>query len=264
MTTIVKTTALALRIIPYSETSQIVTWLTASEGRLSTLVKGARRPKSWFLGQYDLFYTCELLYYARSRTQLHVARECAPLATRTALRADWRAAAAASYACDLLARVTVPGGEEAGLFRLAETTLDFMCRGAASPALLFWFELALLRAIGVAPQLARCARCSGALGALPTAYFSAASGGAVCAACAAQSTDIASVAAEVLEIMRRWQAAATPASSGAERCTRNQLFAVRSLLGVFLRRHLDLAVGNRSVALRLLNSPDAKKEGSES
>ena len=93
---ILKTTALALRFYPFSNTSRIVAWLTPDQGRIATMVKGSQRPRSLFLGQYDLFYTCELLYHRRERGGLHIARECSPLKWREGLRRDWRAAAAAS------------------------------------------------------------------------------------------------------------------------------------------------------------------------
>jgi phosphoesterase RecJ-like protein len=57
-----KTLGIVLSIRPWSQTSHVVTWLTLN-GVITTLVKGALRPKSAFIGQYDLFYTCELVYY---------------------------------------------------------------------------------------------------------------------------------------------------------------------------------------------------------
>ena len=40
-----------LRIRPLTESSLIVQWLTPESGRLATVAKGARRPKSAFLGK---------------------------------------------------------------------------------------------------------------------------------------------------------------------------------------------------------------------
>ena len=92
----VKTEATCLRISPWSRTSHVVSWLTPS-GRIATLVKGAVRPKSAFLGQYDLNYTCEIVYYARARGDAHALRECFPLERRDDLRGDYAALAVASY-----------------------------------------------------------------------------------------------------------------------------------------------------------------------
>lgn len=92
----VKCEAICLDVRPWSRTSHVVAWLTP-HGRIVTLVKGAVRPKSAFLGQYDLNYTCELVYYARSRGDLHALRECAPICLRAELRGDYRALALAGH-----------------------------------------------------------------------------------------------------------------------------------------------------------------------
>ena len=97
-----KTTALVLDIRPWSRTSHIVTWLTPERGPIATLVKGAVRPKSAFLGQYDLFYTCELVYYVRAKGELHAIREASPVNAREHLRGRFRATALASYASYLV------------------------------------------------------------------------------------------------------------------------------------------------------------------
>ena len=90
----VKAEAVCLRIVPWSRTSHIVQWLTPT-GKVTTVVKGAVRPKSFFLGQYDLNYTCEIVYYARGKGELHALRECTPLVFREGLRGDSRALALA-------------------------------------------------------------------------------------------------------------------------------------------------------------------------
>ena len=83
-----KTEAVVLRIHPFSNTSQMVVWLTQEGFRLPTAVKGAVRPKSAFLGQYDLFQTCELLYYTRTRDGVCIPRECCTLRRRDNLRVN--------------------------------------------------------------------------------------------------------------------------------------------------------------------------------
>ena len=86
---IIKTQGIVLAIRPWSQTSHVVTWLTPDHGPVTTLVKGAVRAKSAFLGQYDLFYRCDLLYYARASGDLHALREVTPRNLRERLRGDW-------------------------------------------------------------------------------------------------------------------------------------------------------------------------------
>ena len=145
-----KTEATCLAIHPWSQTSHTVVWL-APEGRLTTLVKGAVRPKSAFLGQYDLNYTCEIVYYARARAGVHVLRECFPLERRDGLRDDLAALALASYfraLCDALA----PQGPECAEWHALLTGALDALPGADSPVgELVAFEIAVLKLMGLWP-----------------------------------------------------------------------------------------------------------------
>lgn len=105
------------------------------------------------LGQYDLFYTCELLFYAKAKEDLHLIRECSPLQLRPGLRTDWRACAAASFIADVLYRISPPQAVAGEIYDLATQTLDVLANEGASPALLFWFELKVLEDLGVSPNL---------------------------------------------------------------------------------------------------------------
>ena len=121
---IIKTDGIVLAIHPWSRTSHIVTWLTPDHGCVTTLVKGAVRPKSAFLGQYDLFYTCDLLYYARARGDLHALRETTPRNLRDGLRGRWRETALAGYAAGLVKDLAPANGESAAWFEFMSSLLD--------------------------------------------------------------------------------------------------------------------------------------------
>ena len=69
------THGLILRTRPLTETSLIVHWLTPDLGRIATVAKGARRPKSPFAGKLDLFYAADFSFSRSRRSELHVLRE---------------------------------------------------------------------------------------------------------------------------------------------------------------------------------------------
>ena len=147
---IVKTRGIVLSIRPWSRTSHVVTWLTP-HGTVATLVKGAVRPKSAFLGQYDLFYLCDLLYYARASGDLHALREASPVELREHLRGDWRATALAGYAADLVRDFAPPGSESAVWFDFLDA---FLAPAPDVPHLtrLIRLEMGLLELAGLAPD----------------------------------------------------------------------------------------------------------------
>ena len=64
-------TGIILRTRPLTETSLIVHWLTPDFGRLATVAKGARRPKSPFAGQLDLFYAADFSFSRSRSSDLH-------------------------------------------------------------------------------------------------------------------------------------------------------------------------------------------------
>src|SRR5258707_904583 len=69
------TSGLILRTRPLTETSLIVSWLTQDFGRIATVARGARRPKSPFAGKLDLFYLADLSFQRSRRSDLHTLRE---------------------------------------------------------------------------------------------------------------------------------------------------------------------------------------------
>ena len=149
-----KTKGIVLAIRPWSQTSHIVSWLTPDAGVVSTVVKGAVRPKSAFLGQYDLFYECELVYYLRERGDAHHIREVTPIKMREELRGRWRETALAGYAAELARRLAPSSGEASEWYDLLDSLCDRLCADhLALDAELLSLELSALRLAGLAPDL---------------------------------------------------------------------------------------------------------------
>jgi len=271
-----KTEALALRIRPYSETSRIVTWLTPAYGLLTTIVKGACRPKSPFLGQIDIPDTCELLFYARETNGMHIARECSPLLCRSALRRNWRQYVCAEYACLTLLRSCTAGAPHHAVFGQIGDFLDHLCRQAPHPALLPQWELRLLKTLGVAPQLDACSRCGtrreimAPNGKHRLWSFSATRGGLVCDVCADDSRPadadpeprpavtqgkprFSPAPPDSLAIMAQWLRARSARSAERTRCTPRQQQTVVRMVGDFFAFHLDMPPAPRHTVLALLS-----------
>ena len=115
-----KTIGTVIGLHPYRETSLIVQWCTADHGIIRSVANGARRPKSGFAGQLDLFFKLEIGFVPGRRTSLHTLREVALLDPRLGLRQSYEQTLAASYFTKLL---TLVAEERAPLEALA-TLLD--------------------------------------------------------------------------------------------------------------------------------------------
>lgn len=262
---IVKTHGIVLHVTPVTETSRVVVWMTSNFGKIATMVKGSQRPKSAFLGQYDLFYSCELLFYPRPRTHLHIARECSPLATRPELRGDWKAAACASYVVELTARISQSDTPQESVYTLLEHTLNHLAAGGAKPGVLFWFELSLLRRLGFAPRLSHCVQCGKAIP--PRARglrFLDERGGLLCSSCSRTRTgEGQSVTPDLLALLSAWTSSTTAAHAATAVCTARQAGRLEQMIGSFLIHHLDLRTLGRGIAfqtLRMAGAPSFRKK----
>jgi len=265
---IIQTHAIALHIRPWSQTSHMVTWLTPGHGRIVTAVKGACRPKSAFLGQYDLFYTCDLLFYRREHDGVHAIRACSPIDLREPLRSRWRHAVAAGYLCDLTARV-VPGQQEsAALFSLLSQTLDRLAHGSETDdlrGLLLWHEAHLLRLLGLLPDLATCPQCH-----LPERIwlrFSLPSGRLSCPHLAKSQPGEASLSLHraVRDLFLSltdapcYEAASTEVQLQKKAPGVNLLLGLSRFLGMFMVFHLEVPSAVRRVAWEMLDTTPTQK-----
>jgi len=255
---ICKTEGILLRSALYSETSCIVNWLTPDFGRVATIIKGAFRPRGGFVGQFDSFYTCELLFYHRFGGEVHIAREVTALKTRDAFRRDWRATACASYLTDLVARASHPEAPHPEAYRSLDELLDDLAAHGASPTLIFWFELRLLHALGLAPQLTRCFKCRREIAAAERGVkFQASHGGLLCGACGVTAGDALPMAPDTLAALAGWQRSEHPRGARRTNCSGRQIGEIDRLLGAFLMYHLDMPLPARRICFDLL----ARKPG---
>jgi DNA repair protein RecO len=244
----------------------MVTWLTPDHGKIVTSVKGACRPKSAFLGQYDLFYTCDLLFYRREHDGVHAIRECTPVDLREPLRRRWRHAAVASYLSGLTARVAAGRQDASALFALLARALDLLAHAPAPDlrALLLGYEVRLLRLLGLLPDLAACPHCHP-----PDRLwlrFSLPSGRLLCPHLAKNQPgeSALSLHRDVRELFLRLASAqefapenGAPAGS-ASGTPRNLLLGLSRFLGMFMTFHLEVPSAVRRVTWEMLDTKSAQ------
>ena len=102
----INASGIILRTRPLTETSLIVHWLTPEFGRIATVAKGARRPKSPFAGKLDLFYAADFSFSRSRRSDLHTLREVKLRETHGAMRQDIVRLRKAAYAAAFVEQAT--------------------------------------------------------------------------------------------------------------------------------------------------------------
>lgn len=144
---------LILRTRPLTETSLIVHWLTPDLGRLSTVAKGARRPKSPFAGKLDIGYAADFTFSRSRRSELHPLREIRLTHLHLALRHDLAWLQQAADAIAWIEQTTEIETPLPGIFHLLSDLLDFLPTQPPQRRTLFAFELKLLAELGQSPDL---------------------------------------------------------------------------------------------------------------
>lgn len=141
-----------LRLRPLTESSLVVHWLTPEHGRIATVAKGARRPRSPFLGKLDLLVAAEISFARSRHSELHTLREVMVTGRRDWPGTDLHALGIASYAVAAIEQTTetdTPIPEIHGLF---VDLLDYLSAHRPGARAVFAFELKLLACLGLEPD----------------------------------------------------------------------------------------------------------------
>jgi DNA repair protein RecO (recombination protein O) len=246
---ILKTSAIPLYFTDVSNTSRIVTWLTADYGKLSSIIKGEQRKNSLFRGQYDLFSTSELVFYDRSERGMHIAKECSMLHRRPVFRTDWRACAGAGYISALFAKTSLRHGHEPERFELFEEMLSYAEEYGQHPAFLIWFDLQFAEFMGHRLQLDDSDRERDAY------RFAADHGGLVEPGYASKHRIPATpLAPGAVDLLKKWQHAQSPAEVLNTPFNPVYLTQIERVLGKFAEHHYDLPPHVRQTAAATLHA----------
>ena len=146
------TAAILLRKTKLTETSLILTWFTEAHGKIKTVAKGARQPKSRFAGVLDLFFDCEIQFARSRKSELHILRESVLRHAHEGLRLDYTRVALAAYFVELIELVTEADHPAPELYDLLRRAFGHLNEHPASLRVLLHFELELTRLLGIQGQ----------------------------------------------------------------------------------------------------------------
>ncbi len=147
------TEGIILRVRPLTETSLIVQWLSPGQGRIDTVAKGARRAKSAFRGQLDLFFEGEFSFRRSRQSNLHILREVNIAKSHASLRNDIPRLQLLAYATRFIERSTEPENPLPGIHAIFSTLLTHLDTHSTRPAFVYALEIKLLNELGLAPSL---------------------------------------------------------------------------------------------------------------
>jgi len=179
--------AICLRTVDYSETSQVVHFLTPGAGLVRLLAKGSKRPKSKSGGMIDVLQEGELLFIPPRREGLGTLVEFTESVPHNALRREPARLNVALYMIELSGQMLPEGQANPAAFELLSKALARLGRPEAAPAaVLAYFQWRLLRHVGLLGELQACVSCGQAVKGARTRrarYFSSSQGGLLCPDC---------------------------------------------------------------------------------
>jgi len=143
------TAAILLRRTKLSETSLIITWFTEEHGKLKTVAKGARKPRSAFSGKLDLFFEAEIQFARSSKSELHILREVVLRNPRESLRKGYQQVQLASYFVELIELVTESDHSAPELYDLLQRGLNYLETKPADKRSMLHFESELAKLLGI-------------------------------------------------------------------------------------------------------------------
>lgn len=219
---------ICLRTVDYSETSQVVRFLTRDTGVVNLMAKGTKRPKSKSAGAIDLLAEGEVLFSRKNPEALGLLMEFSETVSRTPLRRDAKRLNASLYMIELVGKMLPEGDPHPSVFDLLHNALGRL-GDSDSPveAVLGFFQWRFLRHVGLLSEMGSCVGCGAAIMEnlpIPDAeiYFSSQQGGILCPACCGVANEKIRItppclrAISALLTVTSGQKANLPESQGAE------------------------------------------------
>ena len=144
--------ALILRTYKLGEADRIVVFLTEDRGKKRGVAKGARRPRSRFVGALEPLTQVRLAYFEKEHRELvglnYAEPSCSPLSARP------EALGHIGYFAELIDQWAQDGDPNERLYRLGASLLEALAAGGSVEPLARYFEFWLLRLQGVYPSIA--------------------------------------------------------------------------------------------------------------
>lgn len=194
-----KDKAVCIRAKDYSETSQIVTFFTSENGKISAIAKGAKRPKSSFDGPIEIFARGQIVFAESEKAKLVTLTEFQQQPVLENLMKDIFAQNACLFAAELIDSLTDEHDAHPQIFNFFVHFLDDVNGLQMTTehrrdilALVILFQLSLLKESGLQPVLNYCPNCKTQY--LPDnaqyeLYFSSEANGLICRDCEANFPD---------------------------------------------------------------------------
>ena len=158
--------AICIRVVDYSETSQIVTFFARETGKITAIAKGSKRPKSAFDGPIEIFAQGEIVFSNSDKDKLATLTEFEQRPAFAHLSGNLFVLNCSLFAAELLNNLTTDYDPHPDLcdsflrfLQNINEIRDTLHASRDALTLLILFQLSLLKEIGLQPVLTHCVNC---------------------------------------------------------------------------------------------------------
>lgn len=184
------TSAILLRRLDYGDFDVIITLFTLDRGKLSVIAKSAKKSTKRFAGVLELFSELQILAGRGRGKGLPVLKEAVLKQPFSAIRADYKKTAYASYWSELIYSWTEENFKQDALYYLFEYVLFELDTGRTTPQVLnVLFQMRFLNLSGHRPNLTQCNVCALELDSINDENIAVnlQRGGIICSKCSGES-----------------------------------------------------------------------------
>ena len=197
-----KDDAIVLRVVPFSETSAVLTLYTKRHGKVSALAKGARRPKSSFESALDVLAICRVVFLAKQGQTLDLLTEAKLERRFRCASRDLTRLYAGYYVVELLRELTIEGNPQPQLYGVAYHAVCSLDDGGDPLQEIVVFAARTLRLLGHLPASRNCVECGRDVDSSGRIAFGHREGGVLCWHCKPGKRNVVTISQAALEILR--------------------------------------------------------------
>ncbi len=255
-----RTEALVLRSVDFSEADRILHLLVPELGRITVIAKHARRSVKRFAGNLDFFNQLRVQIDRKRSGAMSRLDQARLVRSFEPLRSHPTRFALGCYLLEMLDRLAPEGGSRVDmqrLFAFATEALQWLCDCSPDEKARTFLELRALQALGLRPELRHCVRCGRLPEELDEVDFHIPDGGPLCGACAVRQSGLLRVHRGTLRTLEQgllWDLSRLDRLVLPPRV----LEEARQLVGRFQRFHLGVELTSDRFLQEMLSPADTR------
>lgn len=195
-----KLEGIVIRSMDYGENNKIIAIYTRHNGKMSIMVRGAKKMNSRFSSVTQLFTHGEFVLFKTS--SMGTLNQSETIESHRRLRENLHMSAYSAYVVELIDRIVPESDENELMFEQLKASLEAIESGKEAAIVLHIMEMKMLAIAGYLPQLDHCVSCGKHEGEMA---ISITQGGILCTDCFHKDTRHIRISASTLKMLRLFQ-----------------------------------------------------------